>query len=59
MDHNQANGMSVETCVRQIIRAMKNNKREVMVGGKELLAVKIKRFFPALFWQIIRKQKAT
>lgn len=58
MDHNQDTGMSVEICVNQIIQAMKKNKREVMVGGKELLAVKIKRFFPKLFWSIIRKQKA-
>ena len=58
MDHNQDTGMSVEICVNQIIQAMKKNKREVMVGGKELLAVKIKRFFPSLFWSIIRKQKA-
>jgi len=48
--------MSAETCAQQIIQAIINDKEEVLVGGKELLAVKIKRFFPNLFGKIIRKQ---
>jgi dehydrogenase/reductase SDR family protein 7B len=31
----------------------------VLIGNKEILAVKIKRLFPTLFWKIIRKQSAT
>lgn len=58
MDHNQATGMPVDTCVKQILKAVELKKKEVLVGNKELLAVKIKRFFPALFWKIIRKQSA-
>lgn len=59
MDHNQATGMSVEECVRQILDATAKKKKDVLIGGKEILAAKIKRFSPALFWKIIRKQKAT
>lgn len=59
MDHNQATGMSVEECVKQMLIATKKNKKEVLIGNKEILAAKIKRFSPALFWKIIRKQKAT
>lgn len=59
MDHNQITGMPVEECVTQLIIALKKEKREVLIGGKEVFAVKIKRFFPALFWRIIRNQKAT
>lgn len=59
MDHNQATGMPVEECVRQILKATIKNKKEVLIGNKEILAAKIKRFSPALFWKIIRKQKAT
>ena len=59
MDHNQATGMSVDECVRQIIKATEKRKREVLIGNKEILAAKIKRFSPALFWKIIKNQKAT
>ena len=58
MDHNQVTGMPVETCVKQLLIAVQKNKKEVLIGNKEILAVKIKRFFPKLFWRIIRKQSA-
>lgn len=58
MDHNQATGMPVESCVKQLLIAVQKNKKEVLIGNKEILAVKIKRFFPKLFWRIIRKQSA-
>ncbi len=48
--------MSAEECARQIFEAMLDDKEEVLIGGKELLAVKIKRFFPKLFGRIIRRQ---
>jgi short-subunit dehydrogenase len=59
MDHNQATGMTVEDCVRQLFNAVSKNKKEVLIGNKEILAVKIKRFFPRLFLKIIKKQSAT
>lgn len=59
MDHNQATGMSAEECVRQLYVAVSKNKKEVLIGNKEIMAVKIKRFFPKLFWKIIKKQSAT
>jgi dehydrogenase/reductase SDR family protein 7B len=59
MDHNQKTGMSVEECVSKLLKAVMANKKEVYVGNKEILAVKIKRYFPSLFWKIIRKQSAT
>jgi short-subunit dehydrogenase len=59
MDHNQETGMSAEECARQIIRAVEKGKIEVLIGNKEIKAVTLKRFFPALFWKIIKKQKAT
>lgn len=58
MDHNQETGMSVETCVKKLLRAVQKNKKSVLIGNKEIYAVYIKRFFPKLFWKIIRKQKA-
>jgi short-subunit dehydrogenase len=59
MDHNQSTGMPVEKCAQQIIIAVSKRKKEVLIGNKEILAVTIKRFFPSLFWKIIRKQSAT
>ena len=59
MDHNQATGMSAEKCVQQLLSAVQKGKREVLIGNKEIKAVTLKRFFPNLFWKIIRKQSAT
>lgn len=59
MDHNQATGMPVEHCVGLMLEALAKGKREVLIGGKELIAVYLKRFFPRLFWNIIPKQSAT
>ncbi|MBI3518375.1 MAG: SDR family oxidoreductase [Bacteroidetes bacterium] len=56
MDASHENAMSAEACAQQIISGILTNKEEVFIGGKELLAVKIKRFFPNLFGKIIRKQ---
>lgn len=56
MDESHINAMSADECAQQIIKAILKNKEEIFVGGKELLIVKIKRFFPRLFGNIIRKQ---
>ena len=59
MDHNQSTGMPVDVCVDQLLKALVKNKHEVLIGNKELIAVKLKRFFPRLFWKIIPKQSPT
>ena len=59
MDHNQETGMPVDACVRTLIRAVDKQKKEVLIGNKEIKAVTVKRFFPRLFWKIIAKQSAT
>ena len=50
--------MPVDVCVSKMIRAIGRKKKSVLIGKKEILAVYIKRFWPSLFWRIIRKQKA-
>jgi len=57
IDPNHISGMSVEKCVRIILRAARREKSEVLMGGKEVLAVYIKRYFPAFFRALMRKQK--
>lgn len=57
MDRAQGEGMPADVCAKQIVRAMKAQKEDVLIGGKEILAVRIKRLLPGLFGKIIRKQK--
>lgn len=60
MDHNQATGMPAEECVSRLLKAVRNNKREVLIGNKEIKAVTLKRFLPQnWFWKIMKKQSAT
>lgn len=59
MDHNQETGMSAEECVSILLNAVAKNKKEILIGNKEIKAVTLKRFFPKLFWKVIRKQSAT
>jgi len=59
MDHNQETGMPAEECARIMLAAVLKGKKEVLIGNKEIKAVTLKRFFPRLFWKIIRKQSAT
>jgi len=57
MDESTELGISANECAKEIIKGIKNNKEEIFIGGKELRAVRMKRFFPTLFSKIIRKQK--
>lgn len=55
MDNAQAKGKPVDWCAARIVNAIEKKREEVYIGGKEVLAVYIKRFFPSLFSKIIRK----
>ena len=55
MDAGQAKGISAESCSKQIIRAIKKNKKEVLIGGKELWMVWIRKFLPFLFYSFASK----
>ncbi|NVK51114.1 MAG: SDR family oxidoreductase [Cyclobacteriaceae bacterium] len=57
MDEAQAKGMSPESCANAIFKAIKAQKEEVLIGGKEKYAVYLKRFFPRIFSKILRKAK--
>lgn len=58
MDAGTINGMDVEVYAKKILEAIKKKKFELFIGGKELKAIWIKRFFHTLFTNLIRKQKA-
>lgn len=57
MDEAQASGMSAELCAFKMLKATAKQKNEVLIGGKEIKAVTLKRFLPGLFKKVIRKQK--
>ena len=56
MDENQANGLPVEVCASKIVGAIKANKSEIYIGGKEVFGVYLKRFFPKILEKIVRNQ---
>ena len=55
MSAGQSKGITPDKCARQILRAVRNNKREALVGGKELIMPRIKQYFPRLFYKLIIK----
>lgn len=57
MDDAQANGMPASVCAQKIIKAVRSEKLEVVIGGTERFGVLVKRLFPNLFAKIILKQK--
>lgn len=59
LDAGQATGIPAERAAKKIVKAIKKQRKEVLVGAKELLLVHIKRFCPALAWKIIRTTKST
>lgn len=56
MDESHETAMSAEECAKQIIAGISNSKEELLIGGREIKAVTLRRFFPKWFGKIIRKQ---
>lgn len=59
MDQATDAGMPPEICAKKIIKAVTSGKHEVYIGGKETLAVYLKRWFPALLHRVLRKAAVT
>lgn len=59
MDDNQANGMDVDRCAQKIVKGIVQQKKDIYVGGKEMMILKIQRFFPRLFYKVLKKQSPT
>jgi dehydrogenase/reductase SDR family protein 7B len=59
MDEGLDKGISTEKAARIIIRGIQKNKREILVGGGELVLLYIRRIFPWLFFRIADKVKST
>jgi short-subunit dehydrogenase len=59
LDDGQKNGISSGKAAKKIVRALKKEEKEVLVGGHELLMVHLKRFVPFIFYKITRKINPT
>ncbi|MBK8556546.1 MAG: SDR family oxidoreductase [Lewinellaceae bacterium] len=57
MDGGIEQGMDPERLAGKILKAIQQGREEVYYGGKEVLGVYIKRFFPLLFSRIIKSAK--
>jgi len=57
MDEATDKGMSPEYLAAKILRAVEAGREEVYFGGKEVLGVYLKRFFPGHFSRLIQKTK--
>ncbi len=59
MDDGQHFGLPVNKAAKQIVSAIVKNKKEKLVGGKELIMVYLKKYLPWLFYKIVTKIKPT
>ena len=57
MDDGQENGISPEKAAKIICYGLKKDKKEILVGGKELIMVHIRRFFPGLYYYLSSRIK--
>jgi len=55
MDSSQATGITAEKAARQILRAIRKNRKEALIGGKERIMVYLKKFLPSIFYKIASK----
>jgi short-subunit dehydrogenase len=57
MDDATDKGMQPAQLARKILRAIEQGKEEAYFGGKEVVGVYLKRFFPKYFSKMLRKAK--
>ncbi|MDR0437784.1 MAG: SDR family NAD(P)-dependent oxidoreductase [Bacteroidales bacterium] len=55
MDDGQNKGITPQKAARQILKGIRKNKSEILVGSGELLMVRIKRWLPKLHGYLSRK----
>ena len=57
MDEGQDKGLSAEKTARIIVKQLEKEKKEILVGGSELIMVHIRRFLPRLYYYLSTKVK--
>ena len=59
LDPGQEGGITPEKAAGKIVKAIRHGRREILVGGKELVMVWIKRLFPGLCARLSRRIRPT
>jgi dehydrogenase/reductase SDR family member 7B len=55
MDKGQEKGVRVEKCAAKIIRSVNSNRKEVIIGKKDVIMPYLKRYLPWLFYFIAKR----
>ena len=58
MDPGQAGGMDVDACARKCVRGIVRGRRQVRVGGKEMISCFLYKWFPGIFFHFAGKVSA-
>lgn len=58
LDHRLQSGISADKCAQIIKRAIRKRKKEVYMGGREVILIYIKRYAPFLYRYIAARAKA-
>ena len=59
LDPTTERGLAPDELAQRILRAIEQEKDEILVGGKEVLAVYLNRLFPSLYNRLIRRARIT
>lgn len=59
LDDGQAGGLTPEQAASIIVKGIRRNRREILVGKGEMMMLHIRRYFPWLFFRIADKIKST
>lgn len=57
MDKGQSEGMDPDTCAKQIYNGLRKESKEILVGGKEIVMVYIRKYIPSLYYILATKVK--
>lgn len=57
MDKGQSRGVAPGVCAKKVLKAVARGREEINIGGPEIAAVYIKRWFPWLISRVIKRIK--
>jgi len=55
LDIGQNNGVSADYCANKIVKAVRRNRKEIIIGKKDVIMPYLKRFVPWLFYKIAQR----
>jgi dehydrogenase/reductase SDR family member 7B len=59
LDEGQAKGIKPEVCAQKIIKGIIRNNRKVYIAKEEMVLIILRKFFPFLFFKLVKKLKLT